>query len=289
MVPLRGRLAGDSDESPDPLSGFRWYVVAHRTAHPELDRLNRTVRETFRKLVSLLPVVIISGRVPNDLRRRVGLPEVCYVGHHGLSCLEAGGSMTWLTTPPQRTLVRRWVQALRIAAEGIEGAFVEDKGVTVALHDRLVKPKQRSQLRRRARRLLAPWLARGSVRLLRGHRVLEARSSSAEVKAQRCRCCYGDRGHVIECRSILGTIIRISRHSPWYRAEDLRFESAGDVARPVKMPGSLIPSNSTQFWAGWQQDSSVGKPTLRDAACVSQGSSEPSWGEANRYSHLLMT
>jgi trehalose 6-phosphate phosphatase len=99
-----------------------------------------------------------------------------------LSYLEAGKDVKWLTTPPRRTLVRRWVQAMRIAAEGIEGAIVEDKGMTVALHDRLVSPKQRSQLRRRARRVLAPWIAQGSVSLLRGHRVLEARSSSAGNK-----------------------------------------------------------------------------------------------------------
>lgn len=90
--------------------------------------------------------------------------------------------MTWLTIPPKRTWVRRWVRAVRIAAEGIEGAFVEDKGVTVALHDRLVKPKQRSRLRRRAWRLLAPWIAKGSVSLLRGNRVLQARSSRAGNK-----------------------------------------------------------------------------------------------------------
>ena len=137
------------------------------------------MRETLWKLVNLLPIVVISGRALKDLRRRVGLEKVCYVGHHGLSCLESDGEVTWLVTPPRRTLVRRWLQALRTAAEGIEGAFVEDKGVTVALHDRLVKPKHRSRLRRRALRSLAPWIARGSVSLLRGKRVLEARTSGA--------------------------------------------------------------------------------------------------------------
>jgi hypothetical protein len=48
-------------------------------------------------------------------------------------------------------------------------------------------------------------------------------------------------------------------------AEDLRFESAGGVARPVKMPGYLTPRNSTQFWNGWQQDN------RSDGACVTQG------------------
>jgi trehalose 6-phosphate phosphatase len=146
---------------------------------PNRARLSRSMRETLWRLVGLLPVVVISGRTPEDLRRRIGLHQVCYVGHHGLSCLEAEGGVRWLVTPPRRTLVRRWLQALRTAADGIEGAVVEDKGVTVALHDRLVKPKHRSRLRRRALRLLAPWIAGGSVSLLRGKRVLEARSSKA--------------------------------------------------------------------------------------------------------------
>ena len=131
------------------------------------------------KLVRLFPIVVISGRALKDFRQRVGLHNVCYVGHHGLSCLEASGDLTWLITPPRRTLVRRWLQALRTAAVGIEGAFVEDKGAAVALHDRLVKPKHRSRLRRRALRSLALWIARGSVSILRGKRVVEARSSRA--------------------------------------------------------------------------------------------------------------
>ena len=73
------------------------------------------------------------------------------------------------------------------------------------------------------------------------------------TKAQRCRCSFGDRGHVSECRSILGTIVRISTHSPWSMAEDLRFESAGGVARPVKMPGYLTPRNSTLDWLAARQ------------------------------------
>jgi trehalose-phosphatase len=181
MVSLRARLAAI------PMNRLILFLDFDGTltpivSRPNQARLSRAVRETLRKLVDLLPVVVISGRAPKDLRRRVGLQKVCYVGHHGLSYLEAGGEVTWLTTPPRRTLVRRWLQALRIAAEGIEGAFVEDKGVCVALHDRLVKQKQRARLMRRARRVFAPWIARGSVSLLRGNRVLEARSSRAGNK-----------------------------------------------------------------------------------------------------------
>ena len=149
---------------------------------PNRARLSRPMRETLRKLAGLLPVVVISGRAPEDLRRRVGLQKICCVGHHGLSCFEAGGDVTWLSTPTDRTLVRRWLHALRIAARESKEPLLGTKGVTVALHDRFVKPKQRSGLRRRARRVLAPWIARGCVSFLRGHRVLEARSSRAGNK-----------------------------------------------------------------------------------------------------------
>ena len=181
MVSLRARLSAISMNRLILFLDFDG-TLTPIVPHPRQAKLSRSVRETLRKLARRVPVVIISGRAPIDLRRRVRLREVCYVGHHGLSCLEAGGEVTWLTTPPHRTLVRRWLKAIQTAAEGIEGAIVEDKGMTVALHDRLVNPKQRSRLRRRASRVLAPWIAQGSVSLLRGRRVLEARSPRAGNK-----------------------------------------------------------------------------------------------------------
>ena len=181
MASLRARLAAISMDRLIVFLDFDG-TLTPIVPRPNRARLSRPVRKTLRKLVCQLPVVVISGRTLTDLRQRVGVPGVCYVGHHGLSCFETGKGVTWLTAPPHRSLVRRWLQALRIAAEGIDGAFVEDKGVTVALHDRLVKPKQRARLRRRARRVLAPWIAQGSVSLLQGRRVLEARSSRAGDK-----------------------------------------------------------------------------------------------------------
>jgi len=181
MASLRTRLAAipmnrlvlflDFDGTLSPIASY-----------PDKARLSQAVRDTLWKLVRLLPIVVISGRAPRDLRQKIGLRKVHYVGHHGLSCLEPDGHLTWLVTPPRRAIVRQWVQALQTAADGIEGAFVEDKGVCVALHDRMVKASHRSRLRRRALRSLAPWTTRGSISLLRGKRVLEARSSKAGNK-----------------------------------------------------------------------------------------------------------
>jgi hypothetical protein len=50
--------------------------------------------------------------------------------------------------------------------------------------------------------------------------------------------------------------------------EDLRFESAGGVEPPVKMPGYLTPMRFTHFWFGWQQENQVEKPTSSDDASM---------------------
>ena len=59
--------------------------------------------------------------------------------------------------------------------------------------------------------------------------------------------------------------------------EDLRFESAGGVEPPVKMPGYLTPMHSTHFWIGWQQENQVEKPIARDGVSVMQACRKPDW------------
>jgi len=78
--------------------------------------------------------------------------------------------------------VRRWVAALESAAKSTTGALIEDKGMSVALHDRLVRPTERALLRRRALRVLDPWLATEGITLLRGKCVLEVMPSGGGNK-----------------------------------------------------------------------------------------------------------
>ena len=176
--PLRARLA---TIPPNHLVIFLDYdgTVAPIVQRPEDARLKASVRRTLSQVARFVPVVIVSGRALHDLRRRVGVPGIRYVAHHGLLYKEPGSAPRWLGQRPLRREVREWASALGRATEGITGALVEDKGVTVALHDRLVRPADRPRLRRRALRALAPWLAREKVALVSGKRVLEARPVGA--------------------------------------------------------------------------------------------------------------
>jgi trehalose 6-phosphate phosphatase len=146
---------------------------------PEEARLKTPVRRALSRLARRVPVVIVSGRTLSDLRRRVGVAGIRYVAHHGLVYKEPGSAVQWLGQRISRREVREWSKALRSVAQGTPGALVEDKGLGVALHDRLVRPSDRVRLRRQALLALAPWVVSQKVVLLHGKRVLEVRPAGA--------------------------------------------------------------------------------------------------------------
>jgi trehalose 6-phosphate phosphatase len=147
--------------------------------HPRDVRLAAPVRTLLRRLARRIPVVVVSGRALVDVRRIVGVPALRYVASHGLVYRKSRSRARWLGRPAARSTVLGWVRTLKRVAEGIRGAWVEDKGWTVALHDRLVSRGDRVRLHRRARRALRLLARDGMASLVRGKRVLEVRPAGA--------------------------------------------------------------------------------------------------------------
>lgn len=140
---------------------------------PEKVELNETVRRGLERLARRIPVVLVSGRSVDDLRRIVGLRHLHYIGLHGFSYAEPGKPPSWLAARPSRRIVCKWKQALEVVAGNIDGAWVEDKGISVALHDRQVAPQDRRRLRRQTIKALWEWLYEEQIRLLAGKHVME--------------------------------------------------------------------------------------------------------------------
>src|SRR5437899_2092945 len=80
---------------------------------PDAATLPAPVRRTLGRLARLLPVVIVSGRTLSDLTRRVGVPGLRYVAHHGLVYKEPGSATRWLGQRIPREEVRQWTQVLQ--------------------------------------------------------------------------------------------------------------------------------------------------------------------------------
>lgn len=99
---------------------------AHVTAH-NLDLLAGLSAD-------LTLVALISGRAAEDLRQRVGLPGIIYVGNHGLERWEGGRTAYQaeaLAFQPAMQEALKELQALKSP-----GINMEDKGITISLHYR---------------------------------------------------------------------------------------------------------------------------------------------------------
>ncbi|WP_375260810.1 trehalose-phosphatase [Palleronia sp.] len=96
-------------------------------------------RDGIRRLSKRCPVAIISGRDLADVRERVGIEDVIYAGSHGFDIAGPRG----LKERPEAAeglidAIEAADEALREAIGGIEGAKVERKTFSVAVHYREV-------------------------------------------------------------------------------------------------------------------------------------------------------
>ncbi len=97
----------------------------------------RAMLETLRDRPNV-EVGIVSGRGLDDLRQRVGIDGVAYAGNHGLELYADGGKTVHPTAEDARDGIRNLRDDIESRLAAIDGAFVEDKGVTASVHYRLV-------------------------------------------------------------------------------------------------------------------------------------------------------
>jgi trehalose 6-phosphate phosphatase len=151
-------------------------TLAPIVARPELAEVPEETRAELRRLVERYALVAcVSGRSGEEARRLVGVDGVVYVGVHGLELAPEA---------------ERWREMLRPFAQ-LEWPWLEDKGLTVALHWREAANEQaaRTELQRVAERAEAAGLeARW------GRKVLELRPPVEADKGTAVRTLLEERG-----------------------------------------------------------------------------------------------
>lgn len=151
-------------------------TLAPIVASPELAEVPEETRAELRRLVARYALVAcVSGRSGEEARRLVGVDGIVYVGVHGLELAPEA---------------ERWREALRPFAQ-LEWPWLEDKGLTVALHWREAEDEAtaRTELESIAWRaeeagLEARW----------GRKVLELRPPVAADKGTAIRALLEERG-----------------------------------------------------------------------------------------------
>ena len=115
-------------------------------------------------------VGIVSGRQLDDLRTRVGLPDVIYAGCHGLEIHGPAIAFRNAAADARRGALNAVACDLRERVSSIPGVVVEPKGLAVAVHYRRAAP---GSVRRLEAELDGMTGAATELTLLRGKKVFE--------------------------------------------------------------------------------------------------------------------
>jgi len=146
-------------------------------SRPEEALLSAGVRDTLQAL-SIRPdfsVGVISGRSLDAIRGMVGLGSIYYAGNHGLEIEGPGLSFVSREAGEARAAIREIVELLTAGLGGIEGIIVEDKGLSLSVHYRLVREDEVARVAGIFQQITAPLLGEGKIRTTSGKKVWEVR------------------------------------------------------------------------------------------------------------------
>jgi trehalose 6-phosphate phosphatase len=144
---------------------------------PDEALLSSGVREKLRALAEkpAFSVGIITGRLLSEVKALVEIEGIYYAGNHGLEIEGPGLSFIKPEAKAARVEIEDIVRQLSTRLAGIEGVIVEDKGLSLSVHYRLVKKGQEQAVAETFHEVTSPRLRDGKIRLSSGKKVLEVR------------------------------------------------------------------------------------------------------------------
>ncbi|MDP2954244.1 MAG: trehalose-phosphatase, partial [Chloroflexota bacterium] len=146
-------------------------------SRPEDAHFPEKTRELLRSLARhrLFLVGVISGRALSDLKQRVGIGGIIYAGNHGLEIEGPGISLVNPLAEEMRPVFHLMHQVLSKALSTVRGVIVEDKGLTLSVHYRMVPDDSSDQVKSIFERVVATARSLGRVRVTSGKKVYEIR------------------------------------------------------------------------------------------------------------------
>jgi trehalose-phosphatase len=153
---------------------------------PELANLTESVRLVFEALARLheFRVGVISGRALADLKDRVGIRGIIYAGNHGMEIEGPGISFVNPMAEEFRPILRIVHYVLSRTLGRIRGVVVEDKGLSLSVHYRLVEEDKTEEVKNTFQRIAGGAQVSGKIRITSGKKVYEVRPAVAWDKGK---------------------------------------------------------------------------------------------------------
>lgn len=177
-VPLRGRPA-----LTDCLSDVEGLLIATDfdgtlapiTPQPDAPLASTENRRALQRLAEhpATVVAVVSGRSLADLRPRVGIEDIVYVGNHGLEIDRGGPPRVHPGALEHRDLIHETGQAIVDAAADASGVRIENKGLTATIHYRELAPHRVADFLASSRAIVEK--TAGSLQMTDGKACLELR------------------------------------------------------------------------------------------------------------------
>jgi trehalose-phosphatase len=120
-------------------------------------------------------LAIISGRSLKDIKQLVGVKKIIYVGNHGF---EVGGLKIMFQPPippAYKSTLRQIKNKLHKRLSSLNGVILEDKGFSLAMHFRMVVPKNIPLVKSVFDVVTSPYLAENKISIGKGKQVIEVR------------------------------------------------------------------------------------------------------------------
>jgi trehalose 6-phosphate phosphatase len=149
-------------------------TLAPIVERPEAAGMPARTREIVERLIARpgLEAAIVSGRGLADARKLAALDGVAYAGNHGMEIEGPGIHRIHPEAASARPSLVSVIRQLEPRLAGIPGALLEDKGLTLSIHYRLVDRDQVGRVRALVRDAVA---ADPRLRITEGKEVLEVR------------------------------------------------------------------------------------------------------------------
>ena len=128
-------------------------------------------------------VAIISGRALDDIKARVGLDGLVYVGNHGLEIYDDKLSFRWMMPPHFKETITEIKNRLKEVFAKTEGVLIEDKEFTLSLHYRMVHVED-AVIKSMFDKVINPYQAKGEITIMAGKKVFEVRPAKGGRKGK---------------------------------------------------------------------------------------------------------
>lgn len=145
------------------------------TGRPEDARLSFQMKDLLKTLLRLYPLSIISGRGLADLKSLVGIDGIVYAGNHGFEAVGPEYSMVFDSGSAAREEIKRLSESLKELPPRCRGVFVEDKGITLSIHYRLLDPRDKHFFTDRFLEITSGAVKKGLVRINESKKAFEVR------------------------------------------------------------------------------------------------------------------